>query len=641
MRVGIHQALLRGAKYLGANQLDNGGFISQSVSYHSDIVLTYHTTFIPSQILSCIADVDIAELAIVKQKLSEFILAQKSAHWSYNYWARTSHEFLAMPYPDDLDDTFCALSALLKNNHSILDGKALGDITQLLVATEADEGGPYRTWLVDAQADKAWCDIDIAVNANVGYFLSLNDVALPNIESLIETAIQQKHVSSPYYPNAFPVAYFISRWYRGKSLRKMVGSVYRRKHDTPLKAALKLSALIHSGNRSLDPKPLVDYLLNTQAVDGSWPADDFCIDPTIDGKAYYARSSSLTTAFCIEALCMYSRSVQEQTTAAPGRTHDRVYSRVVRGVEQDVRRLKSPELRAQTTSMLRAILARDNDHQIILLPYITSEALGLSVDPNVLIKLATASLWGWIAYTIYDDFLDNEGRPDMLPTANVALRSVVSILTDTIPESPLFQSEVCEILNKLDGANAWEVSHCRGTIKQNRLYINELPDYGNYWQLAERSLGHTISGLGVLYATNAPAEMVRALRRFYYHYLIARQLNDDAHDWQADLGRTHINAAGVRVLRKWQTGGRSLQQGVDLQSEAETLNLIMWEHVIQDVVDDIDVHIKKARKALAKFPAGSKTELFDNLLIPLERAAHRALDERNNAIKFIHTLDTN
>lgn len=642
MGVGIHRALLRSAKYLQTTQLDDGGFESQSKSHYSSDVLIYRTTFIPSQILSCIAEIDVPALAAVKRKLADFIWAQKNEHWSYNYWARNSSEFSDLPYPDDLDDTFCALIALTKSNPKMFDGKALGAITQLLVATEANAGGPYRTWLVGSQTDKAWRDIDVAVNANIGYFLSLHDVTLPNIESLIETAIQQNQVSSPYYPNTFPIAYFISRWYRGELLSKLVHGIYRRKHDTSLKAAFKLAVLMHSQNTSLDPEPLVEYILSTQAADGSWPADEFCIDPTIDGKTYYATSSSLTTAFCMEALYLYGHATERaQTATQPKRVHDRLYDKVVRNVTRDIRTLQSPELRANTMTMLQEMLARDNDRQIILLPYVTEKVFGGGVDQEILSRLAAVSLWGWMAYTIYDDFLDGEGRPDRLPTANVALRQVTTTLLATMPDNHAFQTEITDILNKLDGANAWEITHCRGMIKQGKLYVTGLPDYGNYWQLAERSLGHTISAIGVLYAAQYQAKDIRTLKRFLHHYLIARQLNDDAHDWLEDLSQTHVNAVGVRVLRVWQETGGSFQRGIDLKKDAENLSLIMWEQVIQEVVRDIDKHIASARRALVKFPAGSHIELFDRLLVPLERSAHQALDERDNALEFIDTLDTN
>lgn len=641
MGVGIHRALLGGAKYLGANQLPDGGYISHSTSRDSSDMRTYHTVFFPSLILSSLADIDLPGLTATTQKLINFLLTQKNEHWSYNYWVRTSPEFSSIPYPDDLDDTFCALAALTKTRPDLFDGKVLGAVTQLLIDTESQEGGPYRTWLVDAQAGKIWQDVDVAVNANVAYFLSLHDVVLPNIEQFIDTAIQQNKLSSPYYPNIFPIAYFISRWYRGEQLQTLLSIIRKRKHSTPQQAALKLMTLLHGGDADDDSKLLVDYVLKAQNPDGSWPADAFCLDPTTGGKTHYASSPSLATVLCMAALHMYQRSIKAnpETASAPRPQND-LYDQVVVEAKRRIATLKSPELRDNTAAMLTDILGHDNDKQIILLPQMTAHVFGLATDRQLLMQLAMVNLWGWMAYTIYDDFLDGEGRPSLLPSANVALRQLTAILGAIMPRNQVFHTEVTDILNRLDGANAWEVTHCRGVLKRGRLYITELPDYTDYWQLAERSLGHTIAGLGVLYAAHVPDQTVDALKQFFTQYLIARQLNDDAHDWQQDLSHGHVNAVGVRILRRWQADRGSLEQGIDLKQEAENLNLIMWEHVIQEASADIDAHIASARQALKAFPQGSKTESFDRLLTPLERSARRALDERNNAIGFIDSLDS-
>lgn len=639
MGVGTQRALLRGAKYLGANQSSDGSYVSYSRPRDSSDARTYHTTFFPSLILASLARIDIPELQDVTEGLADFLLAQKSEHWSYNYWARTSSEFSSMPYPDDMDDTFCALAALSQAKSVIFDGKVLGVVTQLLIHTEAQEGGPYRTWLVGPGTAKAWQDVDIAVNANIAYFLSLHDVTLPNIEHLIDTAILQNKLSSPYYPNIFPIAYFISRWYRGEQLPVLLDMVRKRKYATPQQAALKLMTLLNGNNGDFDTQSIVEYILKNQHADGGWPADAFCIDPTTGGKVHYASSPYLTTALCMQALDMHQRSHRAPAALNVAPLQSEIYGDVVSAVKRHIATLKSPELRDNTMAVLTDMLARDNDKQIILLPQMTAQVLGLKTDQHVLAKLAMASLWGWMAYTIYDDFLDGEGRPGALPSANVALRQLVAVLATIMPRNQTFHTEIADVLDRLDGANAWEVTHCRGVLKRGRLYIEELPDYGDYWQLAERSLGHTISGLGVLYAARMSAQTIDALRQFFRHYLIARQLNDDAHDWQQDLAHTHVNAIGVRILRRWQADGGSLEQGIHLKQEAEKLSLIMWEHVVQDVVQDIDTHIAAARQALDKFPRGSNTELFDQLLIPLERSAHHALDERDNAIGFIDSFD--
>src|SRR3989344_5315036 len=108
-------------KFLLKNQKDNGSFLSLT-SLSPDNFKNAHecqSVFSTALILSCLNALDgnnSRELLGIKQKAANFLLSQKSSNWSFNYWARGSRQAEEMPYPDDLDDTACALSALYKHN---------------------------------------------------------------------------------------------------------------------------------------------------------------------------------------------------------------------------------------------------------------------------------------------------------------------------------------------------------------------------------------------------------------------------------------------------------------------------------------------------------------------------------------------
>src|SRR5690606_507803 len=127
---------------------------------------------------------------------------------------------------------------------------------------------------------------------------------------------------------------------------------------------------------------------------------------------------------------------------------------------------------------------------------------------------------------------------------------LASTLLGVLPDDKKFHREVEKIMNRTDAANAWEIMHCRGEIENNALRIKKLPDYGDYWQLADRSLGHTVAVVGVMHA--AGQKNTKNICDFFKHYLIARQLNDDAHDWEEDLAKCHVNAVAARILDIWQ-----------------------------------------------------------------------------------------
>jgi hypothetical protein len=107
------------------------------------------TTFFPSLILLALSHFDQPEAQHIKRRTAQFLLKQKSDGWSFNYWDRKSAASRAQPYPDDLDDSFTALAALWHYQPTLIDGKALAAAAKLLIATERQEGGPYKTWLVD------------------------------------------------------------------------------------------------------------------------------------------------------------------------------------------------------------------------------------------------------------------------------------------------------------------------------------------------------------------------------------------------------------------------------------------------------------------------------------------------------------
>ena len=59
------------------------------------------------------------------------MLSQKSEYWSWNYWKRDSEDAINFPYPDDLDDTFCALATLAHYDKRMITGDIFAHIVKL------------------------------------------------------------------------------------------------------------------------------------------------------------------------------------------------------------------------------------------------------------------------------------------------------------------------------------------------------------------------------------------------------------------------------------------------------------------------------------------------------------------------------
>lgn len=640
------EVLRKGISFLANEQQKNGGFLSLSSSQANDFnhAKKYHSTFLTSLIFSATTILPkTPEQSNLHKNIAQFLLSQKSTYWSFNYWERGSKESVALPYPDDLDDTFCALSALYLHDADTIDGEALGKIATLLTATEEKEGGPYRTWLVPDDAPRVWKDIDLAVNNNIAYFLSMQGVSLPSLKKLTESAIQNKKYTSPYYPMPYPVIYFISRWYKGKEVNDIKDFLLKKQKngiwENPLYTALALLSL-HNLSAKISPAIMqkgIDYLIKTQKKDGGWKPYAFAIDPAIVGKSYYAGSSALTTAFCLEAIYkLKTKDEKQKNTKKSSRSNEeKMQKNIIKSARVRFSVL-GDDVKKQFDIALTRVRKMDKDNHITLLPYLFFKSLSSEEQSKVkgdedklLANLCLANLYGWIAYTIYDDILDEEGDPKLLSVANVCLREVTHIYERVAVEYPEVAKTFHTTLDTIDSANGWEVSNCRD---KSWLHI---PDYGDLSPLANRSLGHALGPIALFlilgYKENSPE--IQGLRTFFEHYLIARQLNDDAHDWEDDLKKGHINAVGAQVLTR--ASGRAITHARE-KGDFLLLETLFWNTIIDTVCRNVTTHTLHARKALKKFGHCIESEaLFTAILAGPEVMVAKTKKEKSDTLKFL------
>ena len=568
----------------------------------------YNSIFPSSLILSCLDSIEKSEE--IKKSLVSFLLSQKSDYWSFNYWKREAKENTIMPYPDDLDDTFCALSGIYKYDSKIIDGSAIAKIVTLLTTVEKKEGGPYKTWLVSENVDEVWKDVDLVVNSNIGYFLSLQEIELKNINKLIKIAIEKENLNSPYYPSIYPVVYFISRFFFCKTeCKKLVKIILSKKKGdnwgNQLDTALATSALLNLG---MDPKkiwPSINYLIKNQKKDGSWKISAFCVDPAIDRKTYYASSPALVTAFCVEALNKYFSMTIKKPVQKKDKMADEIHQEILRLAQKRIRFLsKIPE--------------ENYKKSITLLPYIFCKSLGKNgkkVSKKLIIQCGLANLYGWIAYTIYDDFLDGEGNKEILPMANVCLRELVYIYNNILPKTD-FAGVFNKTMDGIDKANYWEIINCYDDKK--------LPNYSDYSQLAKKSLGHALGPIAILYSLgfDKNSSELKNIWKFFKHYLVARQLNDDAHDWEDDLKKGFINPVTVEILKK--------------TDNKKDFKEVFWQEVLIEISNIILDNIDKARKNISKIKLIKKPKLILSILEKPEQSAKRAIEEQTETMKFVN-----
>ena len=456
------------------------------------------------------------------------------------------------PYPDDLDDTFAALTALASYNPSIIDGHVLSSIAKILTTQEMREGGPYRTWLVGNDAPAQWQDTDIVVNGTIGYFLSLVGVHLPALEHFISEAVRENRLASPYYPGIFHVGYFISRFYKGNgntdnaAIRGALADIilghlhkYSAKNITTLELAMTISSLVYIGHREKIAIAMADALARHVEHEGFMPYA-FCIDPTRDGRRCYAGSSALTAAFCAEALALYSAPEFSSSAAAAQAPT----------LHEHIRCLARTACAAIGDSLREAAIAqidKTTDERITMLAYDFHEAIyrsGIVIPLDIVEQLSLANLYGWMAYDIYDDVLDGDENASSIPCANFFLRALTEIYSTLAVQIPGMAHLFRTTMNRIDDANAWEQKHC---------CFPAIPSFGDHHTLADRSIGHAMGPLAELLIAGYSADSVeyKNAESFFRHYLIARQIHDDAHDWAEDLLRGRVTSVGALVLARF------------------------------------------------------------------------------------------
>jgi hypothetical protein len=269
---------------------------------------------------------------------------------------------------------------------------------------------------------------------------------------------------------------------------------------------------------------------------------------------------------------------------------------------------------------------------------------------DIVEQLSLANLYGWMAYAIYDDLLDGEGDPSLLPCANFFLRVLMEIYYSLDARIAGAQSLFCRTMNRIDGANAWEQRYCRipcalaSAPPDGQPLPRALPSFDEHQTLADRSIGHAMGPLAELLHIGYPAysEEYKNVELFFRHYLIARQLHDDAHDWTDDLSRGRINSVSTLILGCFRKKYSDEDNGsMTIIKTLPELKKIFWEKIIDDVVRTITSHITVAREARERSRILTDTDFMESALRNLESGARRAIKERNEAVIFLNDYNAN
>lgn len=577
-----------------------------------------------------------------------YLESQRSPSGTWNYLERGAKALSGATLPDDLDDASCALLAIAKASGKEPDGASLASFVRQLIACEEKAGGPYHTWVVRPEDRPRWRDLDVAVNANVGSALALGGAKLPALDAFIDAAVERKRLESLYYKSPLAIAYFIARYYesRGKGGERLAALVMERRlrdgsWGTSLETALAMCALLRLGMPAKPLEKAARSLAKRADARGLWKAEPLFIEEIRSKRAYYAGSDALTSAIAIEALALFERGGSRSTDSlslSQESAADRVCAAAISKTRDHLSSLGEPTL-SQCEAALQKIERGGMRKVIASLPERFSAAMASSkATDDLLAALGAANLAGWMGYTMQDDIVDGDADGRLLPASNVLVRLALSLLKRAA-QTDEGKAYIKTRFDLMDQANAWEASSAALPRAGDGFGLPvSAPDYGDLSALADKSFGHALGPLVVLLRSGIAigSEEFRLVESFFRHYLIARQLNDDAHDWADDFKKGRVNAASAPLVARYlKSAGGEGKRRASAKAALPDLQRLFWQEDVERVSQLVLSHCGKARRSLAASKLMRDASFADALLAPLEGAAKKASSERAKALEFI------
>jgi hypothetical protein len=333
------------------------------------------------------------------------------------------------------------------------------------------------------------------------------------------------------------------------------------------------------------------------------------------------------------------RAATQAVSIAPAKTVQQdeasIQMRVLASARHRMEILPEP-LRTTGLAAWDEMRLADRNHEIVLMPQLFAEQLLRRVGSNdrQLVALGEANFFCWIATILYDDFIDEEGEPARLPIANVAYRTSLQLYRRVLAHAPRRYAYVERMYTAVDRANAWEVMYTRAPIEQGVITLNTLPHYGNRMVLADRAFGHAIGPmLLVQQVPGVRIQQVRLVQVALQHYLIARQLNDDIHDWRKDLRAGQLNVVVTDMLQALRVrSGR-----YDIESLVARLERRFLYRGLERQCTRLIEHVQACRRALAASGLTKSEGGFMRLVDDLEASAIAARQVQADEQAFLQT----
>jgi hypothetical protein len=370
--------------------------------------------------------------------------------------------------------------------------------------------------------------------------------------------------------------------------------------------------------------PKLDAFLENKIPNASEPFDSVVDDKTVRdliGK-YRTLIGNVDKEEAVERPITYDENEQRIMTMIRKKLDDRFAN-------------FSPGLRERARSAVEKTIRGNRDKQMSLMAYYTKVSLGKSgetISDELVADIGLANIFFWAAFIIYDDFWDRDeaADPRLLPIANIFARHYIDFFI-ALPDDKEFRPFFHDLMDKLDGSNAWEIENCRTKVEGNIFYIPaNLPDFGDYENKYRPASGHILSSVAILtqFGKELKTEDWGNIVSYFKHYLIAMQLNDDAHDWEEDLQRGHLSTVVTLLLNDLKKSGWK-KETIDLSTDLPEIKKTFWFVTMPQYVKKALSQTEASRKALRSISIIEDTEPLERIITTTENVARQA--ERESA----------
>lgn len=302
----------------------------------------------------------------------------------------------------------------------------------------------------------------------------------------------------------------------------------------------------------------------------------------------------------------------------------------------------SAETRERARDAIKKTIRGNQDKQMSLMSFYTKQALGKNgekISDDTVAEMGLANIFFWTAFIIYDDFWDEDedADPKLLPIANIFARHYTDYFLHVLPDNPGFRHFFHTYMDDLDAANAWETEFCRLKVAGGKIVIPDmLPDYGDYEGKFQPAVGHIFGPVAEMATLGYSLESqeIQNFIAYFRNYLIAMQLNDDAHDWEEDLRRGHISTVVDLLLRDVKASGWG-SRTIDLEADLPELQKLFWFTTMPKYTKLVFAHTNKARAALENISAFKDREPLMQCVNRNENIARKAEREQKDSARFL------